>query len=112
VLHAISPLTLVHRTVGPMHLSVAVSPISLILALVLVARLPREHPFPMFHIILKVALILVTFLLGSFLPFTESIFATIFELARVDRTISPLVLTLAGWLPLIILSHKTVAVLE
>ena len=105
------PLTLVARAILPVHLAVAVPLVVLVAALVVVATLPGEETHTILLVIFVGTLIHVAVLvIESLLPLAFAMLEAIFELANVDTTILPFVLTLALWLTHVISARKAISV--
>ena len=99
MLDALFPLTLIDGPICPEHLTVTISLVIEVVTLVDVAALPIKYTVPVLAILLVLTIILVA---GSniklFLPLAAPMLETFFELAHVDTSRFPLVLTLALWL--------------
>ena len=107
------PLALVAGTIFPEHLSVAVSLVVLVAALVEVATLPGEHAHAILLVVLVLALVHVAVLVVEPLfPLALSVLQTVLEFTDVDTPVFPLVLALAFWLALGVGACEAVAIGE
>ena len=98
VLDTSIPLALVPTTVSPTHLSVSMTVIFEVLALVLVTTCPNESTEAMLAIILVFTVINVAGRALCASPFTLPVFHSCFEQTDISGSIRPCILAFALWL--------------
>lgn len=96
VLYASNPLTFVHATISPQHLTVALSLVLLVISFIDVARCPGENAFAVLLVLLIFTLVCVAGLdVSGATPFTPTVFFAFEEVTCVDLTSGPNVLAFA-----------------
>lgn len=113
MLDAFAPLPLVHGTVGPQHLPVALPIVLVVISFVYVAACPGENTFSMFLIILVIAFICVTVdRLPRALPLALAVLQALVKVANVPLASTPLILTFSMWFSIGVVSSIAVAIAE
>ena len=112
VLDATDPFSMVATPISPVHLSVPVSFIFLVLAFVDVTTGPLENSIAMFSVVEIVTLIAVALGTSSTSPLSFAFFHSSFEVADVAGTIGPSVLALPVRLSILVLARVRVSIYE
>jgi hypothetical protein len=118
MLDTFMPGATIDGAVSPAHLSEALSFIADIATSVGVARLPLEEAPAVFLISEVIAFVLISFGVWwkrgvkGFPPLSVSVFEAVFEGALISVPVHPLVLAIALWLPVLILSNVHVSIGE
>ena len=113
ILDSTDPFSLVAGSIFPEHLTVAMPFIVLVATFVVVATLPREHAESVLLVVLVGPLVHVAILIvEAFLPLAFAVLEPVFELADVDASVFPLVLTLTFWLSVNVGSRVAITVCE
>ena len=108
VLNSADPFALVTAAVRPVHLAVALSFVVLILSFVNITTCPGKLAEAAFPIVYVVALVAVRLRSAPAAPLALAVFHTVLEVADVDGTISPGVLSLARGLSIFVLAGITI----
>ena len=114
MLDAHAPLALIYRAVGPEHLSIPVTLIVLIVALIDVPALPREHSVAIFSIVTILAVVLIARSGGIrlLLPFPLAMLEAFLEVTDIHAATLPLVLSVSVWLATFVRSCKGIPIGE
>jgi hypothetical protein len=112
MLYSFDPLSLIHTTISPAHLAMAVALILPVLPLVPIAARPREHPIAVLLVQAVVALVLVGLRAFAGFPLALAMFHAILELANIKRPILPSILPLAIRFAFLVVACVDVAVGE
>ena len=111
MLNTLLPLTFVHGSIRPVHLTIPHTLVVDVLAIVDVATLPGESTISILFIELIISFISVALgVLSLLAPLTFAIFHSVFEFADVYAAVFPFVDTLAVWLALRIVARVHVAI--
>ena len=115
VLNTLIPDSHVGALIGPLHDSIPMAFIFLVISFIPVATLPFEDTPSVLLVMFVQALIRVTFRVSKFisllfLPFTMAVFESVHELACIATAILPLILAKSLRLSLCILTNITVAI--
>lgn len=106
------PLALVNSSVSPVHLSVALSLVLDIVALIHIAALPGEDPITMLLVHEVLALILVASSSIVFSPLSLPLFESVLEIADVKAPVFPLILSESLGLAFVVLTLIGISVAE
>ena len=96
MLYASYPLTLVHATISPKHLTIPMPLVIQVVAFVYVPAGPSIHSVPALLVILVIAfIIIVSHLIFGTFPASFTVFDSSEELAGIDLSVCPGVLAFA-----------------
>jgi hypothetical protein len=116
MLDAVLPHAHIGTSISPSHNTITMSLITCVGALIAVARLPLEDTLAIFfivcvHAFIHVAAGHVPVLVSlPLLPFSMAMLEAVLELASIAASISPLILSIAVWFSMQVLSDIAVAV--
>ena len=110
MLNSFYPFSLIDTTVCPLHFSISIAFVVLVLSFVYVARGPDEHSVPVLFVSDIVPLVLVDAHALAAFPPALAVFESRLELAHVKRPIRPRVLSFAIRLAVVVLARVDVAV--
>lgn len=112
MLAALAPLTLVHCAIRPVHLTITISLVVAIVALVHVSGVPSEYTVAMLLVHVIASLIVVAVRLIALSPLTLAMFEARLEVSNVETSILPFVLAETVRLALFVLTLVSVSICE
>ena len=112
MLHTFVPLSQVAATVHPVHLTITVPLIFLVLSLIHVSTRPLEYACSMLHVIAVVTLEGCNVRLATLAPLALPVLKTIFELSFVHTTVFPSILPVAVRATILVLPYEHISICE
>jgi len=112
LLHTGDPIAFVNRAITPIHLSITMALVFIVISLEQVTTFPSESPKPVFHIIEECSVILVAICPFVFLPLTLSMFKTISEFSKISCSTWPFILSKSTRLTVSILTRIKISILK
>ena len=110
---AVIPLASIYAAIGPVHLTIALFDIKVIVALVIGTRSPSELAEPVLHILMVLTFVGICYFFCSvLLPHTLSLFHTFDEDTRVSVTVGPTILTIAVSFSVSVLAEVNITIRE
>jgi hypothetical protein len=111
MLHSLIPIPFIYWSVNPIHFSITMFFIFKILSYIIIPSFPIKLPLTMFFIIHILSLILIWFrIFFFFLPFTFTVFHSLFEFTCIYSSSFPSILSVTIWFSFLIHTYKDILI--